>query len=92
VLPEELPPAAAPDDDPDAAVVLAVWLDVVDVSPGNCRGISGLVDAEVAPPPVAPVLELLVPPPLLVPCDDDGKGVVGTLSGSVATAPLPELV
>lgn len=71
-------PAALPADDPDAEVVVfAVCVDVLDASPGNCAGISGLIDPLPFAVPTAP-------PP--APCDD-GKTDVGTLNGSDAAPP-----
>jgi hypothetical protein len=70
---EEEVPAAVPVDDPDAdVVVFAVWLDVLDASPGNWTGISGSVDPLPFAVPVAP-------PPEAVPCED-GNADVGTLN------------
>jgi hypothetical protein len=71
-------PVPAPADDPDAEV-FAVCVDAVDASPGNCVGISGLIDAFPFAVPGAP-------PPEAMPCDD-GRADVGTLKGS-DTAPL----
>jgi hypothetical protein len=83
---EEAVPVAVPAD-PDAdVVVFAVCVDVLDASPGNCTGISGLVDADDELPFVVPA----DPPPEAVPCED-GKADVGTLSGSDA-APTSLLV
>jgi hypothetical protein len=77
-------PAPAPADDPGAEV-FAVCVDVVDVSPGNCAGISGSTDPLPFAVPNAP------PPEPKPPCDD-GKGDVGTLNGSDAALLLPVLV
>jgi len=84
VLLAEPPPAADPD-----AVVFAVCVDVSEASPGNCKGISGSLDADVAPPPVLPALDPLVPAP--EPGVDDGKGDAGIVRGSDATVPLAPL-
>ena len=80
--------------DPVVDVLFAAWLDASGVSPGNCTGASGSVDAGAlmdADDPLAlvvPVVEPIAPPPDACPCED-GNGDAGTLSGLEATPVVP---